>query len=152
MREMLKRRGVPAVCILALAALNAGCGKDGQQPVYPVTGEVLFDGKPTPHAQVVLHPMNGTGIGEAIRPRGRVDTQGRFTLSTYSDGDGAPAGDYAVTVEWWLSPASTSKRAGAEDLPPVNHLPKRYGAVQTSGLRVRIEPGSNELPTIRLKK
>src|SRR5262249_46886055 len=36
----------------------------------------------------------------AHRPVGRVGADGRFRLSTYLTGDGAPAGDYTVLVVW----------------------------------------------------
>ena len=124
-----------------------GCGSS-QNPVHPVRGKVLFEGKPVPHALVVLHPTEDAG-GHAPRPRAQVGEDGSFSVGTFAGNDGAPAGDYAVTVQWFLTSA---KKGVDSDAPPTNRLPVRYAAASTSGLRVRIEPGDNELPPLHLKK
>lgn len=132
---------------LGLAALTlTGCG-GSENPVHPVRGQVLFEGKPTPHALVVLHPINGPK--DAPRPRALVAEDGTFRVGTYAEGDGAPPGEYAVTVEWLL----TSARKGVDsDAPPSNRLPVRYAAAKTSGLRIVVEPGDNEAPPLNLKR
>src|SRR5215475_11519546 len=91
------------VCLLA--CLCSACAKSDRTSVYPARGQVLFEGEPTPHALVVLHPVSAENK-ETPRPQGKVDADGAFTLSTYDAGDGAPAGEYVVTVQWLLSPAS----------------------------------------------
>jgi hypothetical protein len=135
----------------ALVLLAAGCSGNGdRKPVYPVRGRVLYEGKPAAHALVVFHPLADAGKG-AVLPRGQVGADGTFTLTTYDANDGAPAGEYAVTVEWWLSTATTRTREG-DGTPPVNRLPPRYARPQTSGLRVKIGEGDNQLPAFQLKK
>jgi hypothetical protein len=139
--------GWGGICVLV--CLCSACSKSDRTPVYPARGQVLFEGEPIPHALVVLHPVNADNK-EAPRPQGKVNADGAFTLSTYDAGDGAPAGEYAVTVQWLLSPASKGK--SYEDSPPVNRLPARYARPQTSGLRIQIAQGSNDLPVLRLTK
>src|SRR5436309_2312718 len=92
-----RRRAWLLGCCLVLLA--AGCGDD-RKPLYPVQGRVLFEDRPPPQALVVFHPLGDQGK-EAVRPRGQVGPDGSFTLTTHNPGDGAPAGAYAVTVEWW---------------------------------------------------
>jgi hypothetical protein len=82
-----------------------------------------------------------------VKPRGQVEADGTFTLTTYEAGDGAPAGEYQVTVEWWLA----SGKPG-DDRPPANRLPARYARAETSKLTARIEPGTNRLAAIELKR
>ena len=137
-----------AYCGWALSVVMlAGCG-GSQTPVHPVRGKVLFEGKPVPHALVVLHPVEGAD-DQAPRPRAQVEDDGSFSVGTFAGRDGAPAGEYAVTVQWWL----TSATKGVDsDAPPTNRLPVRYATSSTSGLRVRVEPGDNELPPLHLKK
>jgi hypothetical protein len=72
-------------------------------------------------------------------------------LTTYDQGDGAPAGDYGVTVEWWLSSA-TARTPEGDSRPPTNRLPARYARVETSKLRVRIAAETNQIPVIQLSK
>jgi hypothetical protein len=129
------------------ALVLAGCGTS-QAPVHPVRGKVLFEGKPIPHALVVFHPTQNAEK-DAPRPRAQVGPDGSFALGTFAGGDGAPAGDYAVTVEWWLTSA---KKGVDSDLPATNRLPVRYATASGSGLRVKVEAGDNELPPLHLKK
>jgi hypothetical protein len=75
------------------------------------------------------------------------DEQGRFTLTTFRQGDGAPAGDYVVTVQWFLA-TPTPDRSG--EYLTVNYLPARYGQVESSGLRVTVSPGRNDLAPFEL--
>ena len=111
--------------------------------LVPVKGRVLFEGKPVPYALVVFHPL--AEEGETIRPRGQVAEDGSFQLTSYAAQDGAPPGEYRVTVEWWLA------RTGS-DAPPTNRLPARYSKAATSRLQARIAEGTHELPTFKLTR
>ena len=76
------------------------------------------------------------------RPTGQVDKDGKFTLTTFAANDGAPAGDYEVTVEWWVS---------KNDKPAVNRLPARYRQPERSGLRATVAGGGAiALPVFKL--
>src|SRR5260370_23778507 len=97
--------------IAALAWSPGGCSDrppSGPLPVHPVSGQVVYKGAPVPSALVVFHPANepapaASKPGDAApsgppRPLGKTDSEGKFRLHTYVGDDGAPAGDYAVTV------------------------------------------------------
>jgi hypothetical protein len=71
--------------------------------LYPVRGKVLFEGQPARGATLVLHPLGNSGAN-AIMPRAFVDRDGGFEVFTYAAGDGAPAGEYAVTVLGRIGP------------------------------------------------
>jgi hypothetical protein len=133
-----------------LAALLAGsCARDRRKPAFPVRGQVFYEGKPTPDALVIFHPLNDPDP-RAMRPLGRVGADGRFTLTTYRAGDGAPAGDYAVTVTWQKEEDRQSLPVEERKKDEPNLLPERYGRPETSGLRVRVEEGVNDFPPFRL--
>jgi hypothetical protein len=137
------------MALLGIALLCPACGQSSSKPVYPVRGQVLFEGRPTPQAFVVFHPLNAAEEN-VPRPQGYVNKDGSFTLSTYSAGDGAPAGEYAVTVEWRVVTATRKAQEG-DTLPSVNRLPSRYASARTSGLRAQVAAGPNE-PTLRLTR
>src|SRR5262245_50678521 len=119
---------IPTGLLLFIALAGPGCGaKEQRRPAHPVRGAVLVDGKPATKALVVFHPLNDPDP-KALRPHGEVGPDGAFTLSTYSSGDGAPAGDYAVTVHWFAGGASP----GADADPGPDRLGGRYGNSQTS--------------------
>jgi len=68
---------------------------------------------------------------------------GTFSLSTYDPDDGAPAGEYQVTVT--LIPGEGRRKKEKPDL-----LHGRYGNPKTSGLTAKVEEKSNELPPFNL--
>ena len=135
-----------AMSLLLSAVPCAGCGKGKvHEPVYPVHGQVLFEGRPVAWAFVVLHPVNSAGE-TPVHPHAYGTTDGTFELTSFTSGDGAPAGEYAVTVQLRQPPLKD------DDPPARNLLPSRYASPDTSGLRVQIVEGSNELEPLRLKR
>lgn len=130
------RRAVSLLAFVPFAL--AGCGQKAPA-LYPVAGKVVgADGKPLEHATVVFHPVGAVGA-DAVKPRGKVGADGAFTLTTHTAGDGAPPGEYRVTVELWLS-------SGKGDDPPVNRLPDKFAKPDLSGLKATVGAGPTELP------
>jgi hypothetical protein len=137
------RRGTALLC-LGAALLTGACAKDeARVPVFPVRGQVRFEGKPAPGAFVVFHPVEDAG--DDLRPTGRVGTDGSFSLSTYDKDDGAPAGDYTVTVEW-----QKLITKGQETEVGPNVVPDRYGKPQTTPLKASVTEAANDLPPLQL--
>jgi hypothetical protein len=130
---------------LGLAALGvSSCGKtDGRKPTFPVSGKVVLGQSPVAHATVILHPV-GDADPNAVKPRGTTKADGSFTLTTYDGNDGAPAGEYRVTVELWLGSAG--------DLGPTSRLPARYARPESSGLTAIVAAGRTELKPIEIKR
>jgi hypothetical protein len=135
-------RRLTALGLVGVAVASTSCSQDKRVPVFPVTGQVSFAGKPTPRALLVFHPV----IESSLRPLGTVDEDGTFTLTTYEQGDGAPAGDYTVTVEW--------RRLATinDDQRPPNKLPARYSNPKSSGITARVSEGDNVLPPMQLTR
>jgi hypothetical protein len=98
--HLIGRAGIVFVAILA------GCGKSrlaDRKPVVPVRGFVSFQGKPAVGAVVSFQPAGQIQLG-GLRANGRVGDDGAFALTTYVTADGAPPGQYVVTV-YWADPA-----------------------------------------------
>lgn len=129
--------------VLVLVLLCAGCG-DSRRPVYPVRGKVLFDGKPTPDALIIFHPLKDPDP-DAPRPLTRVANDGSFTLTTYKMGDGAPAGEYAVTVTW-VREVDSQDAPREERREEPNKLPERYSRPATTDLKVEVKKQPNDFP------
>ncbi|MCS7270435.1 MAG: metallophosphoesterase [Gemmataceae bacterium] len=106
---------------------------------YPAAGVVTLDGQPLPRAEVTLHRLQPGGKGLRAVADGWTDESGRFQLSTYSRFDGAPEGEYVVTIR--LAPRLIELGGEPEKSP----IPAAYGAPLRSPLRVKITPGTNEL-------
>ncbi len=107
--------------------------------VHPAVGVACVGKTPLVGAQIRLHPRGMTLPDEAT-PSATVQADGTFALTTFTKGDGAPAGDYVVTVQWFQV-AKDGSVGG-------NSLPKRYASPTTSPLSVTIREGKNDLPPI----
>lgn len=130
--------------LLAATAGAWGCsegGSDLKVPVFPVTGKVTFQGEPAAGAFVVFHPRTPPTPGDVpSNPRATVRPDGSFALTTAAEGDGAPAGEYAVTVEW-LKPV----KQGKDVVPGPNVLPKSHADAATTPLTASIRESDNAL-------
>jgi len=71
------------------------------------------------------------------RPRAEVAADGSFDVNMYGDKDGAPVGEYVVTVMW--------EGEGGYD-----QLKGQYSDAKKSKMRVVVKEGPNELPPFKL--
>jgi hypothetical protein len=135
--------------VLAAVAAFAGCSDEGAKaPVFPVKGAVQFEGEPASGAFVAFHPKTPAKPGEdAPRPSAQVQPDGGFEVTTYTQGDGAPAGEYAVTV-LWTKPITQGKEA----VPGPNVIPSIYGSPDKTPLSVTIKEGPNQLEPFAIAK
>lgn len=124
-----------------------GCGRDESPKleVFPVVGRVLVNGKPASRAEITFHPLSSPG--ERVTPFAIAGEDGVFRLSTRLANDGAPAGEYAVTVAW---PKIVKGVGGEEDRGP-DQLRDRFRDPQRPAAKVTIAAGENALPPIELK-
>jgi hypothetical protein len=133
----MSHSGLPVFVVLA-TLLFAGCGPAGPRP-HPVSGQVKYKGKALPGAVLAFHPVGARAGERAITAV--TDDEGRFTLTYHKPGNGAPPGEYAVTVVW-----RELRRDGDEVLRNGrNLLPGKYERPGTSGLLVTVAEGPNEL-------
>lgn len=135
-----------AVVLVGMLLVTAGCGggKAGRLPVYPARGKVLLDGRPTKGIFVYCWPGD-IGKNEAYCPTGQTDEQGNFVLSTYGENDGAPEGEYVVTLEW---PERFNVISNRWEGDRFKKAP--YNDRNTSPLRVTIRKQPNELEALQL--
>jgi hypothetical protein len=131
-----------ALVVSPVLLASAACGGPKRLPLYPVTGQVSFKGKPTPGALVVFQHLQHN----AVQPSGYVREDGSFQLTTYAKDDGAPEGEYTVMITWTERDARPDPKTG--EVP--NRLPARYASPRTSGLRVKVEKGTNNQPRLQL--
>jgi hypothetical protein len=122
--------------VLATAALS-GCGSSMSE----VTGTVTLDGQPlqagrTIRATVTFEPAASRGTVAV----GTLDDQGKFRLATGSQ-HGVVPGEYLVACSVTeiippKDPAGTPTGRAVSD--------PKFANARTSGLRYKVEPGSNE--------
>jgi hypothetical protein len=137
----MKRWMWPGLLTLALV----GCaGVKGPIPTHPVEGRIFYDGQPAVGVQVFLLPTSAPMVPDVpTNPRGITGPDGRFTLGTYTQTDGAAEGGYQVVLLWIKEP-----EPGAEATDE-DRLLGWYSGVH-SKLTVQVKPGTNQLPEMRL--
>ncbi len=133
------RRTISALLIAALFCV-AGCSDDGPA-TYPVTGTVqLKDGTVVETGIVEFTTSDGM-----YTARGDIDKIGRFSLSTFSEDDGAVAGRHKAVVVQLIS---------TEDLPLHEHdhgptVDPKFGHYERSGLGYTVSAdGENDFTVV----
>lgn len=138
--------GARSVCLLLALSLLLGCAETNDWPKrYPVSGKVTVDGKPVVRAMVVFHPVSPRPDGKKIASSTFTNDDGTFQLTTYDAGDGAPPGEYKVTIV-----ANFVVKNGEEVSTP-DLLKGRYQNPNTTKLTATVREEENVLPTFDLK-
>ncbi|MCI0463474.1 MAG: hypothetical protein L0Z62_41580 [Gemmataceae bacterium] len=114
-------------------------------PLAPVKGKVFFGVQPAAGAEVRFHPLVAPGK-KSLFPVAKVEADGSFALTTYENQDGAPPGEYAVSLYW----PEAHKGKGPPPIIPPDRLGGRYSNPKKSPWRVHVREGTNELEPFRL--
>jgi hypothetical protein len=141
---------VPAPLAAALLAA-VGCSP---APTAEVTGTVTVGGKPVPEGRIAFYPHNGRA---AV---GTIGRDGRYTLTTFADGDGALLGPHKVTIDArrvTMAAAAPEPKSLEEELagkgkllggprPVVEWLvPAKYAEPGSTTLTADVKPGRNTI-------
>jgi hypothetical protein len=129
-------RLVAALAGVVACVLITGCGG-----TYNASAEgmVTLDGNPVPRGTVTFYPSAPGPSAYA-----RIEEDGSYFVRTGRE-EGLPAGDYEVTVIANELPSVMQTAQGGP--PPAGKpiTPLWYRTKQTSGLKFKIEPGSNAI-------
>ena len=118
---------------VVVAAGMVGCSKG--EKTFPVKGKVSYtDGTPLKKAQVAF-----TNKEKGITASGQTNEAGEFTLSTTEPGDGAPPGNYVISV----SPDSYEAK---------QTVAKKFMKGETSGLTFTVKDGENDAGDLKVEK
>lgn len=152
--QQVSRWAVPVLTLSLIISLFPGCGSGDRVEVYPTSGLVKFLGEPMAGGGAISFiPLDGQ-VGKAAG--GTIDSEGKFTMSTYDSDDGSMAGRFRVvifqtTVEETETIGDTDVE-GAKDtltefsVPEAKRIPLIYADVATSPLTVEVKPEpTNEL-------
>jgi hypothetical protein len=131
------------VTLVVVALIFASCGSSSK--LYPVCGKVMHKGTPAAGATVFFQRRGADPLLEQTI-MGIVVEDGSFTLVCGSHGEGAPAGEYDVLIEW--KPRSNRGRGLAHALP--DRLQGRYADPKRPMLHAVIRAAANDLPPFEL--
>lgn len=140
------RRILGAMLVLTLAS----CGGSSKKPCFPVQGQVFAgQGKNRVPATgaIIIFAAKGSAKNADPCPNARVGADGTFVVSTYGNGDGAPAGDYAITIHW---PAHGPPRPYKGKIP-MDKRKAPHGDLEKSRISYAVETRQdNVVPLIEL--
>jgi hypothetical protein len=147
MKELAQFCWFATVIVLAVGCSSGGVA-EGRMKVYPVSGVVKVAGQPAAGARVVFYGATPELVGVGtVAPAAVADENGVFQLQSYEPGDGAPAGQFNVTVSW---PEEVPEGVDPEVNRPKDRLKNRYINPETSGLTANVPEGGAELPPFEL--
>jgi hypothetical protein len=153
------RRAIPrtvGALASALAVLAVtGCGDDGLGKRYPVSGTVTYKDQPLANGTVSFYT---SGAGADSRAATGSIKDGRYTLSTQGENDGAFPGTYQVAVvsrdvDMSKAKENADKHGGSARQDDVSKayasakslIPKKYMYPEQSGLTAKVEAKSNTI-------
>jgi len=131
----------------------AGCGP-GLPEVAKVSGRVTCDGKPVTTGTIQFWPDQGRSA------RGTIQPDGTYSLTTFTDQDGAVLGKHTVTIEATkVEAAMPALKSTDEEIayfskrdaptiaaPKIERLvPEKYSRRETTDLTAEVGPGPNEI-------
>jgi len=122
----------------------AGCGGRKGPKLYSVKGMIYINGEPAKDVNVMFTPVTPFEDGLLLSPAAATDEDGSFRLTSFDPDDGAPAGEYQVTVTFPMSRFN-------KNLSGIDRLKGKFSDPKTSGLKATVEPKSNNLPAFQLK-
>src|SRR5208283_1809068 len=99
-----------ALVLLGLSFGSRLLGIGARASVQPTQGHAFLNGQAIPGATLLFDPIDPKGV-TFPRPHGVVKDDGSFTVGTYKDDDGAPAGDYRVLIQWFVTDARADSEA-----------------------------------------
>src|SRR5262249_16772574 len=108
-----------------------------KRATYPVTGTVWFEGQRVQNAVLALHVYNEKTKKYSRSSDGMSECDGTYALSTYRAFEGAPEGEFKLTVTW------REPLFDAAGKPTENKLPARYATPEASPLTLTVKsPGT----------
>lgn len=141
----VRRLSLCGVVVIACGLLGCGESHPNEKQAYKVKGTVTVDGKPTADIQIAFHDVVGPDNKQPTYPQGFTDAEGHLRVSTYADGDGAPAGEYKVTFAWQEYNLMARSFSGPDKLK------NRYSDPKTTPITLKVGPDqTNDLGNVEL--
>lgn len=143
-------RGSCGLILAASMVFLASCGTSNSRAVYPVRGKVTVNGKPVADCMIYLNNVKDDKDPNRVMPTGFSDENGDFIISSYGTNDGAPNGEYVITVEW-------KERVGAfKNNFEGDQLDGAYKSSENTksmpNFVVKVQGKAVEVPTLDLKQ
>jgi hypothetical protein len=133
-----------------------GCGEESSfksiVPVFPTSGKILYQGKPLAGVILIFH---STDVKQKIKSQATTDEDGKFVATTFKTADGAPEGDYTITLTVSSNESDSAREDAAIERKsrkegPVR-FPSKYQNPATSPLKVKVTKKQPDLGILEIK-
>jgi hypothetical protein len=127
------------------------CSKDKFHKVFPVKGKILVNGSPAAECLIYLNRTWDDNHPRRVTPYALTNQNGEFQITSYITDDGAPEGEYIVTIEW-------RERSGLmqNNFEGIDRLGGAYAKQEMTkgipGFVIKVEKKPLELPPFELKQ
>ena len=132
-----------------------GCGEESSfkstVPVFPASGKIIHLGKPLAGVILIFH---STDVNQKIKSQATTDNDGKFVATTFKTADGAPEGDYTITLVVPSNESDSSREDAATEGQfrkegPVR-FPSKYQNPSTSPLKVKVTKNEPDLGILEI--
>jgi len=144
---MLKISTPVSVLLAGIFFISAGCADSSKPATVSAKGSVTYKKtKPAAGALIVFHPSD-PALEKKIggKPFATVKEDGTYVLTSYAEGDGAPEGEYGVTIQWQAKAKegklSLGSEGGGGGASLINQA--KYGNPQQPFQKVTVKKGDN---------
>ena len=128
---------IVAVIVAGQLVITGGCGGSG---TLNISGQVVYSGNLQPAKELVGYIVTFEPLQEGTSATGVIDSNGRFTLSTFKVGDGVTVGAYQVAI--------TPPRPVFDEPPPEPLIDERYFRPATSGIKISVNGETNHVQLV----
>jgi hypothetical protein len=129
MKRLFRWHTLVSTLVTCAGVILAGCGGGSDLlPTAPVSGTLAYEGKPVAKGAIHFHPPKGQTANGVVE-------DGKFTLTTYKEGDGAIVGKHRVAVDVVEEVPTKDGDTTSRSL-----IPKKYSEPDSSGIELEIPP------------
>ena len=129
----MKKIGQRVSLVLAFS-LMVGCQQSVE--MVPVTGTVIYQGKPLQYGSVMFQPV---GVEGAVPARSPIAEDGTFALRTHKPGDGVVVGRSQVRITAYAAQKTNAQGNKHQELAlGESAVPRRFQNFGTSGIQIDV--------------
>lgn len=132
-----------------------GCGEESSfkspVPVFPASGKILYQGKPLAGVILIFHPAD---VNQKIKSQATTGDDGKFVATTFKTADGAPEGDYTITLTVSSNESDSAREDAAIERKSGKEgqvrFPSKYQNPATSSLKVKVTKNQPDLGILEI--
>lgn len=145
----------PHFLLLFFFTVILGCAEESSfkspVPVFPTFGKILYQGKPLAGIILLFH---STDVNQKIKSQATTDEDGKFVATTFKTADGAPEGDYTITLTVSSNESDSAREDAATERKSRKEgqvrFPSKYQNPATSSLKVKVTKNQPDLGILEI--